>query len=372
MPDAQPRRRRYPFLPPESALGWTPYVWLIYLGFFVVDMGFGDPPPWELATEVAALVAFLPLYFWGYWLRGRRVLVPAAAIALIGAVCAPFNFGAAVFFIYAAAFLGESGPPRRAVPLLLGLTAALALEAWWLDLSPRFWIPGVVFSLLIGGVNIHFAELGRAGRALRRSREEVERLAKRAERERIARDLHDLLGHTLSVITLKAELAGKLLPRDPEAAGREIREIEATSRQALAEVREAVTGYRAVTLAAELEHTRTALEAAGVEYEHRLASPALDPDRERVLALALREAVTNVVRHAAASRCRIVVEPADGGVRLEVADDGRGGDSRDGSGLSGMRERVAARGGWVERRVEGGTRLVVFLPEPAAPAGGTA
>jgi two-component system sensor histidine kinase DesK len=203
------------------------------------------------------------------------------------------------------------------------------------------------------------------------AQEEVERLAKTAERERIARYLHDLLGHTLSLITLKSELAGKLIEDDPERAGREIREVERISREALREVRTAVAGYRSAGIAEELERTRLALEAADVQLEYFAAPVELQPAQETVLALALREAVTNVIRHAAARTCRVALEQTAVEVRLEVRDDGRGGSAPEGIGLASMRERVEALGGRLERPAGNGTSLRIVLPRRApAPEGG--
>lgn len=359
-------------LPKDAEVGWTPYVWLVYLGFFLAGPLIGKGSVWEWAVTLAGTAAFLALYFWGHWLSGPRVLWPAGGILLLGVVFAPVNAGANCFFIYAAAFLGSAGRPAFAVRCLAGLLAVLGLESWLLGLNWYFWAPAALFSAIIGGVNIHFAETSRANARLRATQEEVERLAKTAERERIARDLHDLLGHTLSLITLKAELAGKLLSRDPDRAGREIREVERISREALREVRTAISGYRSEGLQAELGRARLALESSGVKLEYFAQPVDLLPAQEAVLALALREAVTNVIRHAAAQTCRISLEPVDGAVRLEVKDDGRGGAAPEGIGLASMRERVEGLGGRIERQVDGGTSLLITLPRrpPEVPEGG--
>lgn len=354
-------------LPRKPAGSWLPYVWLVYLGFFLLPPILGRPTPQEWALTAAGLIAFLVLYFTGYWLQGRRVLWAAGGILLLGVLFIPFNSGASCFFIYAAAFLGYAGKPRFAMACLGVLLAILGLEIWLLGLQPWAWGPAAVFSLIIGGVNIHQAEVSRANARLRATQEEVERLAKAAERERIARDLHDVLGHTLSVITLKAELAGKLVARDPERAGREIREVERISREALREVRSAVAGYRSEGLPAEIARARLALDAARVKLEHFVQPVEPGPARETVLALALKEAVTNVIRHSGAQTCHIYLEEKDGEVRLEVRDDGRGGAAPFGVGLSAMRERVEALGGRMERRVDDGTALIVSLPVHEAP-----
>lgn len=369
-------RRRLRLLPDIPEIGWTPYVWLIYLGIFWSEPVVQGASAGEWIATAAATAVFLVLYFRGYWCGNAGLVACAAGIALIGALFAATNYGANVFFVYAAAFLGNLFPVRRAVMSLAILVAVLAALSWTLRLPPWFWVPAGVFSVIIGGVNIHFREVSRANAKLRLAQEEVERMAKTAERERIARDLHDLLGHTLSLITLKSELAGKLIEQDPERAGREIREVERISREALREVRTAVAGYRSAGVPAELEGARLALEAADVKLEYFAAPVELQPAQETVLALALREAVTNVIRHAAARTCRITLEQTAEEIRLEVCDDGRGGSAPEGIGLASMRERVEALGGRLERRAGTGTSLLITLPrrkpEPEAPELGKA
>ena len=354
-------------LPRNSEGSWLPYVWLVYSGFFLLGPILGRGTAREWALTLTGFLAFLVLYFAGHWLQGWRVLWAAGGILLLGVLYTPFNAGASCFFIYAAAFLGYAGKPRFAMVCLGVLLAILGLEVWLLGLPPWVWVPAAVFSLIIGGVNIHDAEVRRANARLRLSQEEVERLAKTAERERIARDLHDVLGHTLSVITLKSELAGKLVERDPERAGREIREVERISREALREVRTAIAGYRSEGLPAELARAGLALESSGVKLEYFAQPVEPGPARETVLALALKEAVTNVIRHSGARTCRISLQEANGEVVLEIRDDGRGGAAPFGIGLSSMRERVEGLGGRMERRGEDGTVLIVALPLREAP-----
>lgn len=358
---------RLRLLPKDPELGWTPYAWLVYLGFFLMYPALGKASALQWVLTGLGVAVFLVLYFIAYWLRDRRVLGCIAGIVLLGALFAPTNPGASAFFIYASGFIGYIGPPRVAVRGLLVLLALISLETWLFHLPMYFWFPAGLFSLLVGGGNIHSAELSRANAKLRMAQEEVEHLAKTAERERIARDLHDLLGHTLSLITLKAELAGKVLERDPERAGREIREVERISREALREVRTAVAGYRSQGLPAELARARLALEGAGVRPEHFAQPVELAAAEETVLALALREAVTNIIRHAAAFTCRITLEQTATETRLEVCDDGRGGAAPEGIGLASMRERVEGLGGRLERRAGTGTSLLIVLPRrPAA------
>lgn len=354
-------------LPDDPEIGWIPYAWLVYILPFVAYPAMVRASALQWGLTIACLALFLVLYFASYWLGGLKALGCAAGILVLGVLFAPFNPGAGTLFVYAAAIVAKVGRPRLAWGLLAGIEAVIVLETFVAHLSPYTWVSAAVFTLLIGAVCIRGAEVQRANAKLRMAQEEVERLAKTAERERIARDLHDLLGHTLSLITLKAELAGKLVERDPERAGREIREVERISREALREVRSAVAGYRSEGLQAEMGRARLALEAAGLGFEYFAQPVELDPEAETVLALALREAVTNVVRHAGAHTCRIALEQTEEETRLEVRDDGRGGSAPEGIGLASMRERVEGLGGRLERRAETGTSLRIVLPRRKAP-----
>jgi two-component system, NarL family, sensor histidine kinase DesK len=352
---------RLRLLPDDSPLGWTPYGWLVYLSFFLVwSVLANEPRDWLI--DVPALLLFLVLYFRGFWLCGTQLLPVIASIVAIGMVLAPRNPGASCFFIYGAAFLGEVGRPAVAMRWMGVLVAVVAIETWLASLPPHFWIPASVFSVLVGGSNIHFGEMRRKDRALLRAHQAAENLARVAERERIARDLHDLLGHTLSVIVLKSELAAKLADRNPARAAVEIREVEQISRNALAEVRRAIHGYRGERLTEELASSRKALESAGVAMEASMEPVVLPPDTERALALAFREAATNVVRHARATVCKVTLEHDGAIIRLTIADNGVGGGLTEGAGLSGMRARLAEVKGTVERDAKNGTRLTLTVP----------
>ena len=354
-------------IPKADELGWTPYAWLIYLGIFWFATLVEDPTPTDWMLTALGTALFLPLYFWGYWLSGRKALIAVAAITLLGILFAPINWGSSVFFVFAAGHLGCIGSATFAFRLLLGLAAIPPLEAWLLDLSPFFWIPATVFSLLIGGINIHYAGVRRSQAALRRTQDEVERLAKLAERERIARDLHDLLGHTLTVITRKAELARRLANKDPARAAVEIGEVEQVAREALKEVRSAVSGFRQTDFSTELAQARVALQSVLIHFEAETDEIDIDPATEQVLALALREATTNVLRHSRANSCSVRLENLDDRVRLTVRDNGKGAaasddEGREGMGLIGMRERVTALGGSFNVDSQGGTSVTITLP----------
>jgi two-component system sensor histidine kinase DesK len=226
--------------------------------------------------------------------------------------------------------------------------------------------------VVIGGGNIYFAEQRRAECKLREALEENVTLAAVAERERIARDLHDVLGHTLSVIVLKAELAGRLVSLDPARATAEMADVERTSRAALAEIREAIGGYRSRGLGAEIDAARRTLDAAGVTLltESKPDRESFSPQEETALALALREAVTNIVRHAHATTCRFRFVSETGHRKLVVEDDGQHPVVREGNGLRGMRERIESLGGHFSLECgiaqNHGTRLTIELPHREA------
>ena len=352
--------RRMKLLPKDQ--DWTGYAWLIYLLYFLIVPFLFPTPVWQREAAVLGTLAALPLYFGGYWLHGHRVLWVVGGFVLLGSLFAGFNPGAATLFIFAATYLARLGNPSRAFLYLGVLLAIEALEAWLMHLPGYVWIPTMAFSAIIGSVVIQWVHRRQLTDKLLAARAESEHLAKVAERERIARDLHDLLGHTLSVIVLKSELASRLTATDPNRAAEEIRDVERISRDALTQVRAAVRGYRSAGFDSELREALRALEAAGIQVETSVESPALSPAQETVFALALREAVTNVVRHAQATVCRLTLRQVGRFCEMVIADNGLGGALDEGSGLSGMRERVEALGGALERDGSNGTQLRIRVP----------
>jgi len=346
--------------------GWLPYVWLAYLIFFLWDPVMYRVGWREWTFTAVGLLAFLCFYFPFFLLCRPWNLICVGGIAALGVLYAPYNAGAACFFIYAcsmAPFALET--ELAAAGFIAAFVGIAALEWWLLHVTNGFLFPATFLSTFIGAGNVYFAQRNRNIEKLRRANEEIEHLAKVAERERIARDLHDVLGHTLSLITLKSELAGKLIDRDPAQAKAEIRDVEQTARTALSEVRQAIGGYRSKGLTAEIRQAKSTLETAGLKVELQSTSIELPATQESVLALSLREAVTNVVRHARATRCSVRLERSNSHCRLEIVDDGRGGHQIEGNGLRGMRERVEALGGQLRRETTQGTRLEIMLPFPA-------
>jgi len=350
-------------LPDDRQHGWAPYTWLFYFCFFLLNPILNHAGWKEWVATGLGTVAFLALYFSFFWIRCPWNLLNIAGMALLGIGFSPFNAGACTFFVFAAAFIPFAVEKEStALKLLTAMLAVVTLEWWLLHLTGWFLFYGGGLASVIGVGNVYFAQRNRANQQLRKANEEIEHLAKVAERERIARDLHDVLGHTLSVIILKSELAGKLIDHDPERAKAEIADVEQTSREALADVRTTIRGYRAHSLEAELKQAKATLETAGVIVKSESAEVRLTPAQESVVALVVREAVTNVVRHARARNCHLRLIPVNGNCRIEIQDDGRGGGAVEGNGLRGMRERIEALGGTLQRENSVGTRLSIEFP----------
>ena len=362
----------------KSDMGFQTSRWfdLAYLIFVFVPFLFaGRAPLPAVLGSLLATAAFVPLHF-SFYGKGeppKQALARILAVAAIGIALIPFNPGGNTFLVYAAAMSASVLSPRRAVQLSLLFLLAMALEFW--AVMPRLaalastGVIAVIGSMVVTGI-LYARSRARDNAELRLTQVEVRRLATMAERERIGRDLHDLLGHTLSVVALKSELAGKLFDRDPAAAREQIRDVESVARQALAQVREAVAGIRATGLHAELAAARLALLSADVRLDQHLPAIAMDEKVENVMAMAVREAVTNIIRHAGAQRVEIELMEDESGLRLSIADDGRGGITRHGNGLLGMKERLGSIRGSVEidSLPGNGTRLLLRAPRTA---GGT-
>ncbi|WP_264936777.1 sensor histidine kinase [Streptomyces sp. A012304] len=354
---------------------WTG-IWLAYLSAPVGDLLHGGHSDGVRVLGWIGLAAFVAWYFALVFRTGRAeatgpVLGSLAVLATQSTVLA-LTLGREwlVLFVYVSVASGAALPLRLArwtIPAVSALLTAVALAVP----GGEAFLAGLLLPALLGGFSLTgVRELIRTTVQLREARATVAQLAANQERLRLARDLHDLLGHSLSLITLKSELAGRMLPDHPDRAAQQIADIEQVSRQALADVREAVTGYRRPRLPAELAGARVALTAAGItaEIPADLDLEGVPEDSETALAWALREAITNVVRHSGARRCTVELlrrQTLDGpALELSVEDNGSGGpDNGPGNGLTGLAERLQKAGGALEAgRTPAGFLLTARVP----------
>lgn len=340
-------------------------LWSIWI--FVTPVFAGYSWRWATLTLISYPI-FLALYAKCCVASRRTTQWYALGLIALCLVLMPWYPSGLSYFIYGCVMMcSRHMSLRRYFVLLAALNAACVCEAWLLHYPWQAVLPVSLTSFIIGMV-IKSERVGEAKDAeLQLSHDEVRRLAGLAERERIGRDLHDLLGHTLSLITLKLELSRKLFDRDSDGARREMAEAEIVARHALAEVRSAVSGIRATDLAAELASARLLLESAGVHFEYSVLPTDLPGDIERGFSLIVREAATNIARHAEASCARIEITREHASVRMLISDNGRGGISADGNGLCGMRERVRALGATlsIESPRSAGTQLRITAPVPS-------
>jgi len=345
---------------------WLAAAWLIFL-LTPLTACLDRTNGWETAAGVVLLVAFAAVYLWllGMRHRGSRTLalvVPWVLLAMALALLPLTGESGLTCFVFVAVSFLAVYPLWPAI----GITVGLVLLALVLPYRVQGWsrdgAAQALSILLAGAVVLAMVQLLRSNRALVQAREELADLAVVEERERFARDLHDILGHSLTVITKKAELAHRLTAVDPERAAAEIADVERLAREALADVRATLVGIREVSVGTELASAREALDAAGIRADLPYSVEEVPPAHRELFGWALREAVTNVLRHSSATTCRVTLHANS----LEVVDDGRGpGDAASsGHGLVGLAERVRAAGGTLTTGAApgGGFRLWVGLP----------
>ena len=360
-----------------------PLLGLVFLVYPVRAVLTSEPTPARVALALGGAALFAGVFLWLMWAQEplwspsaepSEVLERRATIVFLAVLAISLNLALGsewrVLFFHvnvAAGVMLLTGDAYVAIACLAAVTFGLGV------VSGMAWL--VLPTAAIGLWATAFVRQVATVAELRSAREELARMAVGEERLRFARDLHDLLGHSLSLIALKSELAGRLLPDEPEKAEEEISDIEGVARQALGEVREAVAGYRSPSLDEELVGAAEMLGAAGIDCRIENEAGVLPKEIDGVLAWAVREGATNVIRHSRAKSCRIVLARGDGEVYAEITDDGQGkakGETS-GSGLSGLAERVAGfgQGGFEAGPLRGGGfRLRVSLPFGRAAADG--
>jgi two-component system sensor histidine kinase DesK len=351
---------------------------LLFLIGPISDLANGSYSPARTTAIAVSLAAFVALYLalllptplvlrWGQpgiW-TGLVLLAAIAGLTLV--LGAPGSFVTLFVYVVVAAGLRL---PARAAGAVIGVTAAAVGAGLAAAGADSATLAAYILTVLtLGATMVAFASATRANRELHAARRELANRAVSEERLRIARDLHDLLGHTLSLIALKSELATKLAESDPRRAQAEMADVQRVTRQALTEVRDAVQGYRRRDFADELASARAALSAAGIDCQVETSATELPAEVEDLLAWALREATTNVVRHSGARVCRINLSSDTNEVALQIENDGAPAHpgSSNGTGLTGLAERARRLDGTLDSgaRPEGGFRLRLTVPLPS-------
>lgn len=337
---------------------------LIYFCFYFVEWFWAPPTRNDVLAILLAGAVFLPIYFSAFERHESRFIWHIAALELIAFALSPFSGSQGIFHVYACVRAGYQRPASRTFVLLGVLTATYGVWGYFAQINTFGWL----FSMFLGIVTGLSCSAGAAGlergRAMRRSWVLEQQRAALAERERIAHDLHDLLGQTLTTVALKSEVAHRLIAKDPARAKQETAEVAEAARNALQEIRAAVYDMTATTVEQELDRARQALDAAGVTLTVSDNIPTLDPTVSKALGLTIREATTNIVRHANASEAKIDFRYDGETLNVVVRDNGAGAidDVEEGNGLKGLRKRVAALGGKTAVRMRAGTEVHISLP----------
>lgn len=346
---------------------WIYIAGLIFLIFAIPALGQGNPTRLELVGRVALILAIAVSYVTAAWMADTplwvRISYITGFVALLSTTATWSGWQFVNFGVYVAILMATLLPWRYArfsIPVwgLLLIGVAVGIQSW---LPAAMGLISIGIGMATGGG----IESGRIAAKFSRVEERVSVLAVAAERERIGRDLHDILGHSLTAISIKSGLARRLVDADPAAARLQIAEVEEVARQALADVRATASGIREVRVATEIASARSILMAAGIEPRTPSAVETMSPETAQLFGYVVREAITNVVRHSEATTCTITVSSDE----VAVLDDGLGSRARTGpgTGLDGLRQRMEAAGGTLEahRHSGGGFLVRALLSSPA-------
>ena len=345
----------------ENKLSW---VYLFNLIFFIIPLFKVSYAIWQYIAMAVALGVFLFCYFWAYRCTRQEMKWPTLAIVVTATLITPLNPGSIAMFSYAGFFVGFANK-RNAylvkLALLIALLIALewAFELYW----PQFLYIGI--PIVVGVSFLGWVEQKTLLQRLQqqKSADEIKQLATIVERERIARDLHDILGHTLSTIALKADLAEKLLARERhQDAALQLAELSQVAREALSQVRQSVSGYQHRGLVAEVGTLLSRLRDGGFAVSLEGEMPSLPPRLETALVLALTELVTNILRHSKGDTCTLVFANDNHHLTVRLSDNGTVTHLHEGNGLTGLRQRMAAIGATLEFDCSNGFAANMTIP----------
>ncbi|OOZ81829.1 sensor histidine kinase [Bacillus cereus] len=351
-------------------MGFFPYMWLVYLLFPIYNLT--QVSGWKLVIGSGMLIVFMITYRQLYFVQKTFILWACIQMILTLLFALFYNPFMIFFGFFTASAMGFA-PSKKVFQILLCLLVVMLGVFVFINmnqLTPTSLVnivPMFILMLLTPFGMRNFNQKKMLRNQLNEANEQIKDLVKREERQRIARDLHDTLGHTLSLITLKSQLVEKLIVKNPERASTEAKEITQTSRTALKQLRELISDMRMITVEEELEQIKAILQAANIELEIKQETSAslLSPIEQNILGMCLREAVTNVVKHSKATHCTVSLLESQGELILIVKDNGIGlaDQNHDGNGIRGMKERIALIDGFVELgTINPGTLLTVKVP----------
>lgn len=344
------------------------WVYLFNLVFYLIPLWAVELPWWHRAGCLAMLVPFLYCYFWGYNAPPRKLWQPTLCIYLMAVAISPLNPGSIALFTFVGYFLGAGFAPKRALMLLAAVVATIALLNELIGYKgPYFIVYGAVLVLGVGGFGMLDRHRRRILHQEAQSREEIAQLAQMVERERIARDLHDIMGHSLSSIALKADLALALCKAgQQQAAEQHLTELALIARESLSQVRQTVSGYKHKGLLGEITTLAQRLRDGGFQVSLVGDVPKLPARTESAIILVLTELCTNVLRHSKGDTCRMSFADAGDHWQIEVADNGIVSHIGMGNGLSGVRERLQLLDAQLDLELGAGLNARIRLPKIAA------
>jgi two-component system sensor histidine kinase DesK len=347
----------------EKRLSW---VYLINLVFYIVPFFYVSYSVPQYLLMMLALVAFVGCYYWIYRRHAQQMLMPILLMVVIATLVTPLNYGSISMFAYVSFFLGFAYSFRQFLAGAAGLLVLLlVLDYLFVKGQAYFLLYGSALILAVGAFGI--IERTRRLSLLKeqRSAEEIKQLATMVERERIARDLHDIMGHSLSSIVLKADLADKLLQQQQyELASVQLKELTQIARENLSQVRQTVSGYKHKGLSGELQNLTGKLREAGFMVDVQGEVPKLAAREETAVVLILTELVTNVLKHSNGDKVEIGFIDTESGHQLLVSDNGIIKNLHQGNGLTGIQERLAALNSTLEWQLSP-SRFSFTLPKEA-------
>ncbi|WP_028773465.1 sensor histidine kinase [Shewanella waksmanii] len=344
----------------EDKLAW---VYLVNLTFYLIPLFFGDKPVWQITLALLALIPFVYAYFWAYRSNKHHAYKPILVMIALGIATTPINTGSLSLFTFAGFFIGFFYPLNRALQAFIALAASLFALSYFLEISHYFAIYGTGLVAGIGLFGVAERKRIEAKCKQQQSQDEISQLATMLERERIARDLHDIMGHSLSSISLKAELAEKLLAKGNIAqAQTQLQELNGIARESLSQVRETVSGYKHQGLQASVANLCQTLRDKGLSVSLVGDIPQLEAEVETQVILSVTELCNNIVRHSNASHCQLQFSQDESQHCICIEDDGDSVDITEGNGIKGIRERLNKLGGSLQYRSQPHCQFSLYLP----------